>query len=118
MIFQPRYEILENDIIRLVKLAGYDDIISEYDYNIAYILFETNYHNDSYKEIRFDEQELSSLVSSIKFYDKLIEKNPEEEYYGVERKRMAAELLIKQTLHDYAVENEINVDRVLLDVSW
>lgn len=118
MIFQPRYEVLENDIIRLVKLAGYDDIISEYDYNIASILFDTDYHNDSYKEVRFSEQALSSLASSIKFYDKLIEKNPEEEYYRTERKRMAAELLIKQTLHDYVIENEINVDRVLLDVSW
>ena len=118
MIFQPRYEILENDIIMLVKLAGYDDVISEYDYNIAAILFDTNYHNDSYKEIRFSEQALSGLASSIKFYDKLIEKNPEEEYYHTERKRMAAELLIKQTLRDYVIENEINVDRVLLDVSW
>lgn len=118
MIFQPRYEILEKDIIMLVKLAGYDDVISEYNYNIAEILFETNYHNDSYKEIRFSEQALNSLVSSIKFYDKLIEQNPEEEQYRSERKRMGAELLVKQVLHDYAVENEINVDRVLLNVSW
>lgn len=118
MIFQPRYEVLEKDIIMLVKLAGYDDVISEYDYNIASILFDTNYHNDSYKEICFDEQELSGLASSITFYDKLIEKNPEEEYYHTERKRMGAELLVKQVLHDYATENEIDVDRVLLDVSW
>ena len=118
MVFKPRYEILENDIIMLVKLAGYDDVISEYDYNIASILFGIDYHNDSYKEIRFSEQALGSLASSIKFYDKLIEKNPEEEYYRVERKRMAAELLVKQTLHDYVIENEINVDTVLLDVSW
>lgn len=118
MIFQPRYEVLEKDIIMLVKLAGYDDIISEYDYNIASILFDTNYHNDSYKEICFSEQKLNGLASSIKFYDKLIEKNPEEELYHIERKRMGAELLIKQVLHDYVVENEINVDRVLLDVSW
>ena len=118
MIFQPRYEILEKDIIMLVKLAGYDDVISEYDYNIAPILFDTDYYNDSYKEIRFSEQALNSLVSSIEFYDKLIEKNPEEELYHIKRKRMGAELLIKQVLRDYTVENEINVDRVLLDVSW
>lgn len=118
MIFQPRYEVLEKDIIMLVKLAGYDDVISEYDYNIASILFDTNYYNDSYKEIRFDEQELNSLVTSIQFYDKLIEKNPEEELYHTERKRMGAELLVKQVLHDYVAENEIDVDRVLLDVSW
>ena len=118
MIFQPRYEILEKDIIMLVKLAGYDDVISEYDHNIAVILFDTNYHNDSYKEIRFDEQELNSLVTSIKFYDKLIEKNPEEELYHIERKRMGAELLIKQVLHDYTAENNLDITSVLLDVSW
>ena len=118
MIFKPSYEITDSDIIMLVKLAGYDDIISEYDYNIAYILFEYNYHNYSYKRVSFDKGALESLLNSIQFYDKLIEKNPEEESYKTERKRMEAALLIKQVLYDYAKENNLDVASVLLDVSW
>ena len=118
MIFKPRYEVEEKDIIMLVKLAGYDDIIAEYDYNIAEILFGNNYHNYSYKQISFNKGALSSLVDSIKFYDRLIENEPEEESYKIERKRMEAALLVKQVLYDYANENNLDVESVLLDVSW
>ncbi len=112
MMIKPTYKINDSDILKIVREANLDPFIDGVVDDIAPLFWPEQFMNDCYKELFIDDESYDEVCKEIDWC-----LNPEN-FDQKEMDELIAKKVIIKALRDYCVENNIETDSLLVDVSW
>ena len=111
MKFKPTYTLEDSEVLEITREMGYGEAIEGLDY-VASLLWGEDYMNDCFKKLRINDYAVEEAFDTYTHYVK------SEFYDECDEKDAYAEACIIKALNEYAKENGIVPNYILVDVSW
>ncbi len=112
MKFKPTYTITDSEVFDIVREMGYDEAIEEVEEIAATLFWPEEFTNDSFKKLRIDDYSVEEEFEALAHY-------LDSEFFDEdEEKEVRARAYVLKALNEYAKENGITPDYILVDVSW